>query len=204
MPVYLSPHNASSNAESSNAAKEGEVDVPTASPVDSAPIPSPAEDSPDTPMPTSTPIASIPASLRKTAYRPWELWIGLGIVATVSVARAAASFPELTGLQFLTHFSRSISSFLINNVITVVYSVETGFIEGLCDSIWPLNPPGSLGVCVFFVSAHCVAKLVSLSPCSGDTSCTCPTIRMSPFHLPCPEKLPNLSLLFQLLLLPHV
>ena len=136
----------------------------------------------------------------KTSYRPWKLFLGLGIVAAVSVSRAAASFPELTGRQLLTHFFRSISSFLINNVIDVVYSVVAGFIEGLRDSIWPLNPLVPL-VCVVFVTAHCVAKLVALSSCRGDTSCTCPIIRRPPYHLPSPTKLPNLSLLFQLLLL---
>ena len=87
MPLYIGPQPPLLTWLLPGRIRKG-VDVPTQSPTD---------DGPDSPIPTSYPIFIIQASLSKTAHRPWELLLGLGIVGAVSVSRAAASFPELTG-----------------------------------------------------------------------------------------------------------
>ena len=79
-------------------------------------------------------------------------------MAAVSVSRAVAAFPELTGRQLLTQFFRSIIPFLNNSVITVVYSVETGFVEGLRDSVWPPESPLVPLVCACLALRHGVSS----------------------------------------------
>ena len=103
-------------------------------------VPDPTTNDVDQSQPTPTPVLGQTPSVNRRVHRTWKVALSLWIVTAVLAPRASAAFPEITGRQILTQFPRPSFPFLIKNVITAVYVAESGFIEGLSDSVWPNYP----------------------------------------------------------------
>ena len=71
---------------------------------------------------------------------PWKIGLGVLILCTSATTKLTSAFPDMTAKQILTSGFRYACGFVINNVLTVFTSAESGFIEGLSDSLWT-EPP---------------------------------------------------------------
>ena len=101
---------------------------------------------------------------------------GLGI-------RVVSYLPDLTVRQILSNIFRKVCSFFLDNVISAFLSAENGFIDGLCDSLWPEAPswsPWGIRTICYLALAHHFGVLVWIWSHGRDKIFLCFEVRRCP------------------------
>ena len=79
-------------------------------------------------------------SINKVSWFSWKIGLGLVILVTGGFGKLVSTLPGLSVREALAYSYRQAAKYIMENAIAALLTVESGLLDGFCESVWPEYP----------------------------------------------------------------